>query len=299
MAERTSTATRTNRALAALTVLALGAAGAAATWGTGPSASPSSTTLPATPAESSRVPGARPAETVFSWFDHGLAVEQFDYEMDTLSCELISKSITPDFCAVVGTGPDAFMAVGTEGFWDPEESGSDGDVWIPMNVTIFSMRSDNGMKRAVGVLDGKVEKQYTDNRVRIDVYTATIGGVDSLVLHKHLSAPNADPYDLFDEMQVIAASPTGAPTVVATYRGPRMSLQATEDTIEISALRYRPTADTPNTTWYSRVSLSYSPDEFGMVERVTSARIPVDNGKGMTKAGEYSFPAVRNSSAAT
>ncbi len=298
MAKRASTATRTNRTLAALAVLALGAAGAAATWGTGPSASSPATTLPETPADSSRVPGSRPAETVFSWFDHGLAVEQFDYEMDKLSCDLISKSITPDFCAVVGSGGNAFMAVGTEGFWDPEDTSSDGDVWVPMNVTIFSLRTDNGMTRAVGVLDGKVEKQYTSNRVRIDVYTANIGGTDSLVMHKHLSAPDADPYDLFDEVQVIAASPTGAPTVVATYRGPQISLQATTDTLEISALRYRPTADTPNATWYSRVSLSYSPDSFGMLERITSSDMPVSNGRGMTKAGDYTFPADRGASAA-
>jgi hypothetical protein len=231
-----------------------------------------------------------------SWFDHGLAVEQFDYEMKELSCDELEKSITPDLCVVVGEGKNAFMAVGTEGFWDPEEYDSEGDVWIPLNITMFSLRTDNNMKRAVGVLDGLAEKQHTSNRAQIDAYTAKVDGVDVLVLHKHLSAKNADPYDLFDEMQVIAASPTGAPTVVATYRGPQIAIQATATTLEFSSLRYRPTADSPNQKWYSRVSLSFSDEKFGMNERITSASNPLQNGVELTKVGTYVFPVGRGAS---
>ena len=289
MARTASLAKKTNRTLFALTLLAMGGAGAAAVFGAGQDATPSATTNPAqgNPRE---IPGARPAETALTWFDHGLAVEQFDYEMSELSCEELEKSITPDFCAVVGEGKNAFMAVGAEGFWDPEEYDSEGDVWVPMNITLFTLRADNKMSRAVSVLDGLVEKQYTANRAQIDLYTATIGEVEVLVLHKHLSSKSADPFDLLDEMQVIAASPTGAPTVVATYRGPRMALQATESTLEFSSLRYRPTADSPNQKWYTRVSLSFSDETFGMVERLTSSATELNNGNMLTLVTSYKFP---------
>ena len=295
MAKSPSQARRTNRALVALVLIALATAGAAAGFGPSPAETSSSSTLPE-PTNSHSVPGARPAETGLSWFDHGLSVEQFDYEMNNLSCEELEKSITPDFCAVIGEGENAFMAVGTEGFWDPEDTDSEGDVWIPMNITMFSLRTDNNMKRAVSVLDGLVEKQYTSNRAQIDLYAASLDGVQVLVLHKHLSAKNADPYDLFDEMQVIAASPTGAPTVVATYRGPQIAVQATTTTLEFSTLRYRPTADSPNQKWYSHVSLSSSDDSFGMTERITSSGTPLQNGKMLTKVDSYVFPVGRGAS---
>jgi hypothetical protein len=292
MAKGTSPAKRTNRALATLTFLALVGASVAAAFGSGPNASSTSTTTPSAPSIND-IPGSRPAETALSWFDHGFAVEQFDYEMDELSCDAVEKTITPDLCAVVGSGDNAFMMVGAEGYWDPEDQDSEGSVWVPLNVTLFSLRTDNKMSRAVSVLDGLIEKQYTSNRAQLDAFTTTINGVTVLVLHKHLSAANADPYDLFDELQVIAASPTGAPTVVATYRGPQIAVQATPNSLEISSLRYRPTADTPDAKWFTRISLSPNDSPFGMTEVVTSGSSAVENGEMLTSVGSYKFPVGR------
>lgn len=296
MAKASKPAKRTNRTLIALAFVALAGASASAVFGSGPGQGSTSTTIPTSPSDPTNIPGARPAETAYSWFDHGFAVEQFDFEMNELSCEALEKSITPDLCTVVGTGDDAFMVVGAEGYWDPQERDADGDVWVPLNVTVFTLRTDNNMTRAVSVLDGLVEKQYTANRAQIDAHTATIDGVDVLVLHKHLSAKNADPYDLLDEVQVIAMSPTGAPTVVATYRGPRITVQATANTLEISSLRYRPTADDANAQWYSRISLSPSIDPFEFTERVTSDDSPVTDGSNLTTVGSYTFPVGRGTS---
>ena len=118
MAKGASPAKRTNRVLVSLAFLAVVGASVAAAFGSGPNASSTSTTTPSAPS-SNDIPGARPAETALSWFDHGFAVEQFDYEMDELSCEAVEKTITPDLCAVVGSGDNAFMMVGAEGYWDP------------------------------------------------------------------------------------------------------------------------------------------------------------------------------------
>lgn len=295
MAKSASSARRTNRILLSLAILAVGGAGLVAAIGDGPQSSPTSTTVPVT-GPPANVPGSRPAETQLSWFDHGFAVEQFDYAMDELSCEIVEKSITPDLCAVVGTGDDAFMMVGTEGYWDPEDTDSEGAVWVPLNITMFTLRDDNKLTRAVSVLDGLVEKQYTSNRAQIDAYTASIAGMDVLVLHKHLSAKNADPYDLFDELQIIAMSPTKAPTVVGTYRGPQISVQATATSLELSSLRYLPTANEDNATWYTRISLTPSLDPFRLNEVVTSGGSPVQNGTLLTNVGTYMFPVGRGAS---
>ena len=292
MAKSSSPAKRTNRILFALVVLALAGSGVTAAVGNGPSTSAATTVPPVTPPSDS-LPGARPAETTHSWFNHGFSGEQFDYEMAELSCEELEDSITPDMCAVIGSGKSHYMMVATEGYWDPQDRDSNGDVWIPLNITMFTMREDNKMPRAASVLDGFVEKQYTANRAQIDAYVATVNGQSLLVLHKHLSSAKADPYDLLDELQVIAVSPTGAPTVVATYIGPQMSLQSTSSSLEISALRYRPTAETPNAEWYTRISLAMNEGDFGMTERITSSGTPVNNGAMLTKVGTYEFPVGR------
>ncbi|MFN5601274.1 MAG: hypothetical protein ACK48T_04005, partial [Acidimicrobiaceae bacterium] len=55
-------------------------------------------TTPSAPSNNN-IPGARPAETALSWFDHGFAVEQFDYEMDELSCEAVERKPLHPTCA--------------------------------------------------------------------------------------------------------------------------------------------------------------------------------------------------------
>lgn len=292
MAKSTSPATRTNRTLGALVAVALSIAGVIAVIGTGSSTS-TTTSLPPVSIPPNFLPGARPAETIHTWFNHGFGGEQFDYEMSALSCDDLAESITPDICVVAGSSKNGFMMVATEGYWDPQDQDSNGDVWISLDITMFSMRTDNNMPRAVSVLDGLVQKQYNTKRAQLDAFIATVNGQQLLVLHKHLSSATADPYELLDELQVIAISPEGAPSVVATYIGPQMSIQATESSLEISALRYRPTAESTNTEWYTRTSLTMNGTVFGMTERVTSSGTSVNNREGLTTLGSYKFPVGR------
>ena len=293
MTKATSPATRTNRALGVLAALVLIGAGVSAAAGDRTPDSSSSTTTP-----SATLPpvgsdyGIRPAETGYSWFDHGFGTEQFDYKMKSLSCDAVGKVITTDLCGVAGEGKDAFMLVGAEGYWDPQEKDSDGAVWVPLNLTAFTMRTDSSVDRAVGVLDGLVEKEYTANKAQIDLWSATIAGRPVFVLHKHLSSANADPYTLIDSVQIVALSPTGAPTVVATYEGPAMSIAASSDRIELSSLRYLTSGGSQENTWYTRIVLQphTGPGAFGFDEIVTSGPGTVKHGSGLTKQDTYAFP---------
>ena len=291
-----STATRTNRALGALAAALLIGAGVTASTVSRPGHATTDTTVP-----SGTLPpvgsdyGVRPAETSYSWFDHGFGTEQFDYKMDELSCDAVSKVITTDLCGVVGEGRDAFMIVGAEGYWDPQEKDSDGAVWVPLNLTAFTLRTDHGTSRAVSVLDGYVEKEYTANKAQVDLWSTTVGGRPLFVLHKHLSAANADPYLLMDSVQIVALSPTGAPTVVATYEGPAMRVAAANDRIEISSLRYLASGGQQENTWHTRIVLKPRDGSgaFGFDEIVTSGPGTVKDGSGLTKQDTYVYPVGR------
>ena len=298
MAQATSPATRTNRALGTLAAVLLIGAGVTAATVSRSSESASSTTVPdgTLPPVGSDY-GIRPAETSYSWFDHGFGTEQFDYKMGELSCDAVAKVITTDLCGVAGDGSDAFMLVGAEGYWDPQETDSNGAVWVPLNLTAFTLRSDHGTPRAVSVLDGYVEKEYTRNKAQVDLWSATVGGRPVFVLHKHLSATNADPYTLMDSVQIVALSPTGAPTVVATYEGPSMQVAAADDRIEISSLRYLSSGGAQENTWHTRIVLKprAGSSAFGFDEIVTSGPGTVKDGTGMTKQDTYVYPVGRGS----
>jgi predicted membrane-bound mannosyltransferase len=156
------------------------------------------------------------------------------------------------------------------------------------------MRSDNGMPRAVSILDGIVEKQYTANGAQVDVYVATIGGEEMLVIHKRLSKTTADPYSFTEEVQVIAMSKTGAPTVVATYAGSAVRVAAAANHIEISTLRYLTSTQSSEGKWHTRIVLkpNYA-DGVRMDETVTSGPRQVKQGAGMELIDTYSFPVGR------
>ena len=298
MASAHSPATRTNRALGVLAALALIGAGASAAAGDRSGESSSSTTAP-----SGTLPpvgsdyGIRPAETGYSWFDHGFDTEQFDYKMESLSCESVAKVITTDLCGVAGEGHDAFMLVGAEGYWDPQEADADGAVWVPLNLTAFTLRTDHGTPRAISVLDGLVEKEYTGNKAQVDLWSATVDGHPVFVLHKHLSSATADPYLLLDSVQVVALSPTGAPTVVGTYEGPSINVAASTDRIELSSLRYLTSSGSQENTWHTRIVLKprTGSGAFGFDEIVTSGPGTVKDGVGLTKQDTYTFPVGRGS----
>ena len=287
MAKSSSSAKRTNRGLALLLITVLLGAGATAYFGNNSSSwfeySSEEPTVLAL--------GARPAETSLSWFDHSFDAEQFDYEMPSLSCASIEKVITPDLCSVANTSHGSFMLVGSEGYWDPQEEDSNGIVWAPLNLTVFTQRSDHDTPRAISVLDGIIEKQYTANRAQVDAYVATIAGEEMLVLHKRLSKTDSDPYSFVEEVQVIAMSKSGAPLVVATYAGSGLRVAASTKHIEISTLRYLTSAQSSDDQWFTRIVLSPNDsDGAQLIETVTSGPSPVKQGAGMKLIDTYVFP---------
>lgn len=295
MAKSTSSAKRTNRSVLAVALILITSASAAALWGDGASApSVETTTTPAPLDDPTTGPGTRPAEVSYSWFDHGMSVEQTDYPMNELSCDTLSETITPDICAVAETSHGSFMLSGVEGFWDPAERDADGLAQIPFDITMFTMRTDQKIPRATSVMDGFFQKAYTNNKAQVDLYRARINGDDVLVVVKRLSDGAPDAYAFADAVQVIAASATGAPTVVATYEGSAIKVAADKEKIVISSLRYRSTADAEEAKWFTRLTLTPSTDDPALwLETVTSGPNSVVAGQGMTRMGTHSFAATR------
>jgi hypothetical protein len=205
----------------------------------------------------------------------------------------VSESITPDVCAVGQTQFGDFMVVGTEGFWDESELDAEGRIWIPLNVSVFVMRDDTEGPRAISVLDGSTEKAYTNLAVQVDIYSARIDRNDVLVLHQYLADETEDSFSFRDSVQIIAMSPTGAPTVVATYEGHQLRVASSGSSIELSSLRYRSSNLAPNPQWFSRISLfpdNTSSSIYTWNEIVTSNDRHVPNGAGMTLESTYTFP---------
>ena len=295
MAKSSSPASRTNKTLVALVVLALLGGGAAAIFGnnetTAPVEAPPSTvaTLP------SDMVGLRPAETSYSWFDHGMSIEQYDYPMKELTCKNLGKEITPDICGVATTSHGSFMVAGTEGYWDKNEPDNDGVVQIPFDITTFVLRTDLGITRAAGVLDGYFEKAYTNNKAKIDLFKATVQGEEVVILVKHLAEDTQYSVDFAESLQIISASPTGAPTVVATYEGVDLSVASTGESIVFSSRRYKATLGSPEAEWYSRVVLSPSKrDPYSWNESVTAHDSPIAMGTGLTLLDSHTFAATKS-----
>ena len=296
MAKGSSSAKRTNTGLALLALAALLGSGAVAVFGDSSTSVSSISTLPGeTPSDVvNPASGDRPAETSYTWFDHAFSAEQFDYEMNALSCASIAKVITPDLCGVAQNSHGDFMVVGSEGYWDKQDEDSDGNVWVPLNLTVFTHQKNNGIARAVSVLDGTVKKHYTANQAHIDLYVATIGEQQMLVFHKRLTKKNADPYSINEEVQVIAMPKDSAPTVVATYQGSQLRVAASANHIEISSLRYLTSTQSSENQWFTRIVLTPNyADGVRMDETVTSGPRQVKQGAGMELLDNYVFPVGR------
>lgn len=295
MADR-APARAVNRATAGVVVVILGVTAAVAAWGdpgrhshTGSS----STSVPDKPAVDA--PGTRPAETSYSWFDHGGGTEQFDYAMSALRCTNMDENLTVDICAVANSSVGSFMLVGTESFWDPDEVDSDGLSWVPFNMTLFTMRRNAGVSRAVSVMDGYTEKAYTSVAAKIDLYVAEVDGEDVLVLVKRRANAADDAYSYRESVQIIAASPTGAPTVVGTYEGAAIDVVSTGSSLVVSSLRYGPpTLDRDNGGWYSLVTLTPSADDMSQwTENITSGPARPSGTATVARVGTYKFPVGR------
>lgn len=289
-----SPAKRTNRRVAIGLVVVVAIAVSAVIFGnraTAPDSAPDTSSTSTTVALPSTGTLERPAETSGSWFDHSFGAEQFDYEMSDLSCDAVRQFITPDVCGVARSKNGDFMLVGSESFWDPADTDSSGIAYIPFQMSVFVLRDDNNGTRASSVLDGFDEKAYSANRAQIDLYKATIGGDDVLVLHKRLTDEAGDAYSFWESVQVIAASDTGAPTVVAAYQGARLQVSADSTSLRLSALRYHAAPDGEEETWYTLLSLSPSPDDATQwTETPQSGSEPVVQGRGLTLLDSHRFP---------
>lgn len=290
MAERRPSRS-TNRSILAVLVVVILVASAAAVFGDraapGSSATESTTTTSLAPVEEKRI--VRPAETSYAWFDHSFGVEQYDYVMDELSCDAVADIITVDLCGVAETPNGNFMLVGAESFWDPRETDSDGYAYIPFEFSTHVMQ--DRPKRAVGILDGYDDKAYTGNVARLDLYSARIDGSQVLVLHKHLADPDADAYSFWDSVQVLAMSPTGAPTVVATYEGARLKVARDGDALVLSSLRYKSSATGDTSPWFTNLRLTPSERADGSWdESPGSSASEVENGAGLVELDTYTFP---------
>lgn len=288
-----TSAKRTNRALLVVAVSIMAVAGVtAALTGTQDSTTVATTTAPVVSAPTNQI-GRRPAETGYSWFNHGFAAEQFDAQMPSLSCMSMAEWITADLCGVARGGAGAFMVLGTEGFWDPNEVDADGLAWIPFDLTVFVMRDDPEGPLAVSVMDGFTNKAYTNVGVTIDLYSATIDSEQVLVLHQRLSDEEADAFDYRESIQVMVMSPTGAPTIVATYEGYQLRVAATGSSIELSSLRYRTTSTSPTERFFTRVSLlpaTSNSINTEWDEIATTSTVEVPHTQAMTPLDTYSFP---------
>lgn len=293
MAKAASSARRTNRTIGALFLVVCLVSGGAAIYQSTREETVLDQVEGLTVAPPTSTEGQRPAEIGLSWFDHGFATEQIDFDMPSLSCRSLSESITPDVCAVAKTTYGSFMVAGTEGFWDVSEIDDNGTTWIPFDFTVLVMRNDLEGARAISVLEGSTAKAYTNLVVSVDLYSARIASNDVIVVHQYLSDEQQDAFDFTDSVQVISMSASGAPSIVATYEGHQLRVASSGSSLELSSLRYRSSISTPNPQWFSRVSLLPG-DTFGVSylwnELVTSGPEKVPNGHGMKRVGSYTFP---------
>lgn len=293
---KSAQAKRTNRLLGLAAVLLIGVGVAA--WATGdtsgtPSGSPD-TTVPSDGGTSAGTSNLlRSADTSLSWFNHSNSVEQFDYEMPKLSCTTMATYITTDLCAVVRGGSGTFMVVGTEGYWDPNDADSNGNVRIPLDLTVYVLTDANGPSRAMSVLDGSVSVNYDDAKTYLSAYTLKTDAGEVLVLHKRPASQEQASYDFWDELQIVAMSPKHSPELVAAYEGSNIHFIGKDGGITFSADRYAsPTGAAKEPTWSSLFSLS-PVDSFPYywTESVVSGKsLNHDNHEMPVLVDTYKFP---------
>ena len=254
---KSSQAKRQNRLIGLVAVLLLILAGLSAVREGSSDSSPSDISTPDGTDHSNHTGSlTRPADTSLSWFNHSLSVEQFDYNMSSLSCTAMAKYITVDLCAVVKSELGDFMVVGTEGYWDPQETNSAGIVKVPLDLTVYVLTSENGQKRAMSVMDGTVSVDYDGDATVMSAYVVNTEQGEVLALHKHPQAQASGSYDFWDELQVVATSPTGAPTLVAAYEGSNIHLVGDGTGIVFSSDRYAsPTGSSTEPKWSTLTSL--------------------------------------------
>jgi len=176
--------------------------------------------------------GVRPAEVSRSNFSAGWGIEQYDFQMNALSCSELNTHITTDLCAVARTKHGDFMFSATESYWDETDSET------TLEMSLFGFQDNNGWKRATGLLDAQMVRDLDGVQVKIDLYRTEVHGDEVLIAHRHPVDDTVNGYDVSDQVFIIAASPTGAPTVVAWYNGPDISFEADGKNITLLYKRY-------------------------------------------------------------
>lgn len=296
---KSSQARRVNRAVGVLAVILLLASGGA--WLSGRevgSVSPSDTTSPSgEPSDISAHSFLRPADTSLSWFFHSGSREQFDYEMSSLSCGAMARYISIDLCTVVHGSGGSFMLVGTEGYWDPAEPNSRGIVNVPLDLTVYVLTKGNGPSRAMSILDGSLNVNLAGEPTDLEAYVAKTATGEVLVLHKKARAEAPAAYDFWDELQVIAASPTGAPTLVAAYEGSNIKVLGDGVGVVFESDRYAsPSGSSRDPVWstftYLMPATGYP---YSWAESMKSGdTLDIGTATAPHLAATYKFPSLRS-----
>jgi hypothetical protein len=285
MAKQRSEAKRTNRVLGVLVVLLLIGAGAVALF-VEPSTSSDATVVSGNDATTL---GVRPAEVSRSNFSAGWGIEQYDFQMNALSCSELNTHITTDLCAVARTKHGDFMFSATESYWDETDSET------TLEMSLFGFQDNNGWKRATGLLDAQMVRDLDGVQVKIDLYRTEIHGDEVLIAHRHPVDDRINGYDVSDQVFIIAASPTGAPTVVAWYNGPDISFEVDGKNITLLYKRYGVATEsgTLQQGWNTQVRLFPSARvPYGWDEQITTgpALREVMDAVPVVLVDSYTFP---------
>ena len=281
MAKSASSATRTNRVISLLVALSFIGAGLVAGF-VKQSTTPSETasTTPKRPDVTGT--GIRPAEGADLHFESNMGTEQFDFKMDSLNCAAINKELSLDFCAVAHTSTGDFMLTGIEPF--------DYSYSIELEISLFTLHKDAGVTRAVTMRNGSTIAYAGEERMRLDVYRTLINGDEVLLVHRRPVDSSVDGFDNLDKVMIIAASPTGAPTQVASYSGPHMEFESDGKNIYLYWKRYGPKGTGGDDGWITVAKLFPSDREvYGWNEHMTSAMV-ADQKPGKTAAGTNVSP---------
>lgn len=285
MAKQASEAKRTNRVLGVLVVLLLIGAGAVALF-VEPSTSSDATVVSGS---DTTTLGVRPAEVSRSNFSAGWGIEQYDFQMNALSCSELNTHITTDLCAVAKTKHGDFMFSATESYWDETDSET------TLEMSLFGFQDNNGWKRATGLLDAQMVRDLDGVQVKIDLYRTEVHGDEVLIAHRHPVDDSVNGYDVSDQVFIIAASPTGAPTVVAWYNGPDISFEVDGKNITLLYKRYGVATEsgTLQQGWNTQVRLFPSARvPYGWDEQITTgpALREVMDAVPVVLVDSYTFP---------
>ena len=285
MAKQRSEAKRTNRVLGVLVVLLLIGTGAVALL-VEPSPSSDATVVSGNDATTL---GVRPAETLRSSFSAGWGIEQYDFQMNALSCSELNTHITTDLCAVAKTKHGDFMFSATESYWDETDNEA------TLEMSLFGFQDNNGWKRASGLLDAQMVRDLDGVQVGIDLYRTEVNGDEVLIAHRHPVDQTINGFDVSDQVFIIAASPTGAPTVVAWYNGPEISFEADGKNITLLYKRYGVATESGQLQqgWNTQVRLFPSGRvPFGWDEQITTgpALRDVMDAVPVVLVDSYTFP---------